>query len=45
MILMKHLAENHGERRPKLFGDTFKPAGTVGGGMAFKLSNRLNICT
>jgi outer membrane protein OmpA-like peptidoglycan-associated protein/opacity protein-like surface antigen len=36
-------AENHGERRPKLFGDTFKPSGTVGAGIAFKLSNRLNI--
>jgi outer membrane protein OmpA-like peptidoglycan-associated protein len=36
-------AENHGERRPKLFGDTFKPSGTVGLGMAFKLSNRINL--
>lgn len=36
-------AENHGERRPKLFGDTFKPSGTVGLGIAFKLSNRLNL--
>ena len=36
-------AENHGERRPKLFGDTFKPSGTVGMGVAFKLSNRLNL--
>ncbi len=36
-------AENHGERRPKLFGDTFKPSGTVGVGIAFKLSNRLNL--
>lgn len=36
-------AENHGERRPKLFGKTFKPSGTVGMGMAFKLSNRLNL--
>ena len=36
-------AENQGDRRPKLFGDTFKPSGTVGAGIAFKLSNRLNI--
>lgn len=36
-------AENHGERRPKLFGKTFKPSATVGMGMAFKLSNRLNL--
>ena len=36
-------AENHGDRRPKLFGKTFKPVGHVGAGVAFKLSNRLNI--
>ncbi len=36
-------AENQGERRPKLFGKTFKPSGTVGMGIAFKLSNRLNL--
>ncbi|HEX2607241.1 MAG TPA: OmpA family protein [Flavisolibacter sp.] len=36
-------AENHGERRPKLFGQTFKPVGHVGGGVAFKLSNRINL--
>lgn len=36
-------AENQGTRRPKLFGDTFKPSGTVGAGIAFKLSNRLNL--
>lgn len=36
-------AENQGERRPKLFGNTFKPSGTVGMGIAFKLSNRLNL--
>jgi outer membrane protein OmpA-like peptidoglycan-associated protein len=36
-------AENQGDRRPKLFGDTFKPSGTVGMGMAFKLSNRINL--
>jgi outer membrane protein OmpA-like peptidoglycan-associated protein len=37
------IAENQGTRRPKLFGDTFKPSGTVGVGIAFKLSNRLNL--
>ena len=36
-------AQNHGDRRPKLFGDTFKPSGTVGAGIAFKLSKRLNL--
>jgi outer membrane protein OmpA-like peptidoglycan-associated protein len=36
-------AENQGERRPKLFGDTFKPSATIGMGIAFKLSNRINI--
>ena len=36
-------AENHGDRRPKLFGDTFKPSATIGMGMAFKLSNRINL--
>ncbi|HZF62845.1 MAG TPA: OmpA family protein, partial [Chitinophagaceae bacterium] len=36
-------AENHGERRPKLFGNTFKPVGHVGAGVAFKLSNRINL--
>ena len=36
-------AENQGPRRPKLFGNTFKPSGTVGVGIAFKLSNRLNL--
>ena len=36
-------AENQGDRRPKLFGKTFKPSGTVGMGIAFKLSNRLNL--
>lgn len=36
-------AENQGDRRPKLFGDTFKFSGTVGIGIAFKLSNRINL--
>lgn len=35
--------ENHGERRPKLFGDTFKPSGTVGMGMSFRLNKTINI--
>jgi hypothetical protein len=36
-------AQNQGDRRPKLFGDTFKPSGTLGAGIAFKLSKRLNL--
>lgn len=36
-------AENHGETRPKLFGGTFKPSGSVGLGVALKLSNRVNL--
>jgi hypothetical protein len=36
-------AENQGDRRPKLFGNTLKPSGTIGAGIAFKLSNRLNL--
>jgi outer membrane protein OmpA-like peptidoglycan-associated protein len=36
-------AENHGNTRPKLFGGTFKPSGTVGFGVAYKLSNRVNL--
>ena len=36
-------AENQGTRRPKLFGNTLKPSGTVGMGIAFKLSNRINL--
>jgi outer membrane protein OmpA-like peptidoglycan-associated protein len=36
-------AQNQGDRRPKLFGNTFKPSGTVGAGIAFKLSTRLNL--
>jgi OmpA-OmpF porin, OOP family len=38
------LAETEGGiRRPKLFGMTMKPSGTVGVGIAFKLSNKLNL--
>ncbi len=36
-------AENQGPRRPKLFGKTFKPSGTIGAGVAFKLTNRINL--
>ena len=36
-------AENQGERRPKLFGKTFKPSGTIGVGVALKLTNRINL--
>ncbi|MGI8599271.1 MAG: OmpA family protein [Chitinophagaceae bacterium] len=36
-------AENHGDRRPKVFGNTYKTVGHVGAGIAFKLSNRLNL--
>ncbi|HZI00328.1 MAG TPA: hypothetical protein VEX63_04230 [Flavisolibacter sp.] len=36
-------AENQGNRRPKLFGNTFKPVGHVGAGIAFKLNNRVNL--
>ena len=36
-------AQNQGDRRPKLFGDTFKPSGNIGLGVAIKLSNRINI--
>ena len=36
-------ADNHGSRRPKLFGNTLKPTMTGGIGLAFKLSNRINL--
>lgn len=36
-------AENQGARRPKLFGKTFKPSGTIGAGIAFKLGSRFNL--
>jgi outer membrane protein OmpA-like peptidoglycan-associated protein len=35
--------ENQGDRRPKLFGNTMKPSGTIGFGLAIKLSKRINI--
>lgn len=36
-------AEGQGDRRPTLFDKTFKPSGTVGAGVAFKLSNKVNL--
>lgn len=36
-------AENQGDRRPKLFGNTFKPIVTAGFGLAYKISKRFNI--
>lgn len=36
-------ADNQGTRRPKLFGNTLKPTMSGGVGLAFKLSNRLNL--
>lgn len=36
-------AENQGSRRPKLFGNTLKPSMTGGFGVAFKLSNKINL--
>jgi outer membrane protein OmpA-like peptidoglycan-associated protein len=36
-------AENHGVRRAKLFGQTFRFTGTVGAGIAYKINNRFNI--
>ncbi|GAA4325181.1 OmpA family protein [Flaviaesturariibacter amylovorans] len=36
-------AENHGPLRPKLFGNSYMTVGSVGLGIAFKLSNRFNI--
>ncbi|MCX8020472.1 MAG: OmpA family protein [Chitinophagaceae bacterium] len=36
-------AENQGPRRPKLFGSTLKPSGTIGMGVAFRVGRRFNI--
>jgi len=36
-------AESQGDRRPKMFGQTLRPSVTFGGGIAFKLSNRINL--
>jgi outer membrane protein OmpA-like peptidoglycan-associated protein len=36
-------ADNQGDRRAKLGGNTLRATGTLGAGIAFKLSNRINI--
>ncbi|HET9056226.1 MAG TPA: hypothetical protein VFN30_05190 [Chitinophagaceae bacterium] len=36
-------AESQGDRRPKVFGNTFKPVVTFGFGFAYKLSKNFNI--
>lgn len=36
-------AQTDGDRRPTLFDDTFRPSATFGLGLAFKLSNKLNL--
>jgi outer membrane protein OmpA-like peptidoglycan-associated protein len=36
-------AQNQGDRRAKLFGNTMRPSVTGGAGIAFKLSNRINL--
>ena len=36
-------AENHGDYRAKLFGQTVRPSATVGAGVAFKLGPRFNL--
>jgi outer membrane protein OmpA-like peptidoglycan-associated protein len=36
-------AENEGNRRPKLFGQTLRPVGHVGVGVAFKLGKSINL--
>src|SRR6476469_1546056 len=36
-------AENAKTRRPNLFGKTLRPVGQLGGGIAFKLNNRVNL--
>ncbi|MBI2729651.1 MAG: hypothetical protein HYX40_02670 [Sphingobacteriales bacterium] len=36
-------AETQGVRRPKLFGNTFKPVVTAGFGLTYKISKRFNI--
>ena len=36
-------AQSQGNNHPKLFGQTFKPSGTIGAGIAIKLSKRLNL--
>jgi len=36
-------ADNEGDRRPKLFGQTLRPSGTALAGIAFKLGKRVNL--
>jgi outer membrane protein OmpA-like peptidoglycan-associated protein len=36
-------ADNHGPRRPKIGGNTLKPSGTVGVGVAYRINRTLNI--
>ncbi|MBS1656232.1 MAG: hypothetical protein JSU05_15375, partial [Bacteroidetes bacterium] len=36
-------AQNHGASRAKLFGNTLDPSASFGAGIAYKLSNRLNL--
>jgi outer membrane protein OmpA-like peptidoglycan-associated protein len=36
-------AETHGDRRPKIGDNTFRPSGTILGGLAFKLGKRVNL--
>jgi outer membrane protein OmpA-like peptidoglycan-associated protein len=36
-------AENHGDRRPDLFGGSYKTVGHFGAGVAFKLNNKINL--
>ena len=36
-------AENYGNTRAKLFGNTVRPSGTIGVGVAFKINKRFNI--
>jgi outer membrane protein OmpA-like peptidoglycan-associated protein len=36
-------AQNDGDRRPKLWGQTLRPTGTVLAGIAFKLGKRVNL--
>ncbi len=36
-------AENHGTSRPSLGDGTVRPSGTVGAGIAYRLSSRINL--
>ncbi len=40
---MKQKLKAKAARRPKLFGQTLRPTGTVLGGIAFKLGKRVNL--